>query len=470
MEAIDDVQFVIREPSKAYVDDMLWLPKALINVKAIKDSLEYWDVDGNIPIKRQLWDETANHLLCPREFLKAEDYSSFPFPIVDISPRTFPKISLRMKFQPKDDDQRRADHAFSKAYSGILNLACGKGKTYLALKKITELQCPALIVVHNTFLMKQWIDEAIPKLVDMGPNKVGIIQGQTFDWRHPITVAMIHTLVARVEEDRIPPEFRQWFGTVIFDEVHHISAPLFVLSAPLIRGRRYGLTATHQRADGTDFIYKFHIGRVFHADLVQKILPRIYFQITPIYVDLKDSKVHDKTGQVHLGKLRSYMGELDESNNFRAKCIKEAVDEGRKILVVSHSKNQLKILHEMFSGSGLIIQETPQNDRPEIVRKSQVTFAIASLGFEGLDDDQLDTIFILLPFGSTNSPPNDLQQVIGRVQREREGKRTPVVIIFEDVKIPILRALCNIMRRQLREWDKHVPGMPALSYQILSVR
>lgn len=462
------MRLVKKEPDKAYLSDMLWLPKSHISEKAIKEALQYWDVEKGNAVLRRLWDETRDHLIVPREFLKPEQYPRFPFPFIDLTPKKFHKTNLWVKNEPRNDQQKAALAAFPQTHGGILNLGCGKGKTFLSLKRVAEIGCPILVVVHNTFLMKQWMTEAIPFHVELPiGEKVGVIQGDQFDWKRPITVAMIHTLAARADEGRLPPDFYSWFGAVIFDEVHHLSAPLFATTAPLIKGMRFGLTATDKRTDGTDFIYKFHIGDIFYTDLTQDLIPRIYFQYTPVTVDLKREEVLDVKGDVNIGRLRSFIGDLPLSNNFRAFCIREALNEGRKILCVSHSKNQLRNLSEMFPGSGLIIQETPAEERTRIVRSSQVTFAIASLGFEGLDDDNLDTVFALLPFGSKDAPPNDLQQVMGRIQREKEGKHHPVLVIFDDIGVKPFHAMCNTMRKALKEWDKHVPGMPALSFQTL---
>ena len=251
---MDNIRLIVRDPRKAYVSDMLWLPKALVAEKPIKDALQFWDVEKGNAVMRCLWAETRDHLICPREYIKPEQYSRFPFPFVDLTPKKFQKTNIWVKTEPRDDDQRAARAAFGHAHAGILNLACGKGKTYLALKKVEELGCPALIVVHNTFLMNQWVSEAIPKFVELPPGEnIGVIQGQTFDWEHPITVAMIHTLANLAENGKLTPEFRRHFGIAIWDEVHHLSAPLFLKTASVPMGVRYGLTATDKRADAMDF-------------------------------------------------------------------------------------------------------------------------------------------------------------------------------------------------------------------------
>lgn len=459
------LRLVAREPDKAYVSDMLWLPKKLIPQQAIKEGLQYWDVEGKQAILRKLWEETEHHLVCPREYIKVAQYSQFGFPFVDLTPREFPESGIYVKNEPRDDAQRKAFEALKQSSGGILNLACGMGKTFLALKHASIVGRPLLVVVHNSYLFDQWMNGAIPEHVELPPKeKVGVIQGNRFDWERPITVAMIQSLASRFEKGDIPPEFRRHFGMVVYDEVHHLSAPVFVQTAPLVTGLRYGLTATEKRADGFDFIYKYHLGETFYTDLIQKLIPRIYFQLTPVYVDLKCDEIRDVKGELNIGKLRTFVGTQDASNAFRAKCIQEALDQGRKILAVSHSKEQLIRLHEMFPGSGLVVRETPVEERSEIVKKSRISFAIASLGFEGLDDPELDMVFALLPF----KQPNDLQQVMGRIQRPLNDKLTPVVVIFDDVRVGPLHGMCKTMQQNLKEWDKHVPGMPPLGFTVLN--
>lgn len=443
-------KFVRKDPDKAYVDNMLWLPISRINKQAVKNSLEFWGVEKGEATKREIWSETEHHIVTPREFIKPELYPNFNFPFVDLTPKKFLPNGLDTCIVLRDEVQERAYRAFEESHGGVLNLSPGKGKTVLALKKIVDSGWPALIVVHNTYLLEQW-KEKIAEFIILPPNEtVGIIQGKKFDWKHPITVAMIHSLAGRSDKGFIDREFGHHFGIVIFDEVHHLSAPMFEKTAPIVRGQRFGLTATPQREDGMEFIYKYHIGGIFYKDTESDIIPKIYFQRTPISLDLDDPDVRrgvfDISGTLNIPKLRSFMGRHEESNRFRYRCIKEAVDKGRKIICLSHSKDLVINLHRMFPGSGIIINETPQSDRTGIVRSSQLVFAISRLGGEGLDDPALDTLFYLTPFSSSV----ELEQSIGRMQRHHEGKKHPVVVMFED-DIGPFRGMCFKIKKLLQE-------------------
>lgn len=443
----------VRTPGKAYVDRMLWLPKDGIHQQSITNALEFWDVEDRAPTCVRLWEDSPNHVGVPREFLKVNDYPSYPFTFVDASPQSFPKSGITTNISLRNEKQQEAYAAMQANPNGILNLGCGKGKTVLALKRLAELGCPGLVVVHNTYLLDQWQKRIEEHLQLPAGEKIGIVQGTEFDWERPVAIAMIHTLAQRAKEGKLPAAFSRHFGLGIYDEVHHLSARHFSQTAHVIMGNRLGLTATPKRLDGLEYIYQYHLGPVFYTDTEQDLIPRTYFQLTPSKLDLsKDNEeVRDKSGELNIPLMRGALGRDPEALKFRWGCIMEAVNQGRKILAISHSRDQLLALHEMTPGSALIISDTPQEERAALVTKSHVTYAIAKLGVEGLDEPKLDTLFFLTPFSSEN----DLEQAIGRIgSRDPSAKKGhPVAVIFDDVHIPPFHAMCKNLKRKLNEWS-----------------
>lgn len=324
--------------------------------------------------------------------------------------------------------------------------------TKLALKKIAQKKVPTLVVVPDGGIMTQW-QEAI-----MGGDHtpqglafdgaLGTIQGPTFEWGpgYPITVALITTLALKIRDGKVPEEFFRYFGLVVYDEVHQLGAPVFSLVASPFYGDRIGLTATVQREDGLDPIYRYHLGEPFYSDLTQDLVPRIYFWETPAKVEFEKScKVN---GMVNISLLRTKVGRDLVGNTYRYWAIKDALEQGRKLLVLSHSKDQLKLFHAMFPDSGLIVSETPREERTSILRSNQLVFAISRLGSQGVDDDRLDTLYWFTPFRSKIA----LQQSMGRIQRALAGKKTPVMVVFEDRAIGPMKQLCRTLRSNLKSW------------------
>lgn len=450
------VNLVVKKPDSAYVSTMLWLPKALIRAEAVKNALQYWEVKGGDTVLTKFWSETEHHLVIPREFISPEQYRNYGFPFIDLTPRRFARTHISDKIAMRNEEQVKAWEHLQRARGGILNLACGKGKTVLALKKISELNVPSLIVVNDGVQLNHWKGEIERHLILPSGEAIGIYQGNLEDWKRPITIATIQTLARRAMDGEVPPEFSTWFGSVWFDEVHHLSAPWFVLSAPLVTGLRFGLTATADRLDQRQWVYNFHVGEIFYTDLEQPLIPEVFFQETDVIIDEDSREARDKAGEVSVSKLRSVLGVHPRSLQIREFCIREAADAGRKVLSISHSKQMLINLAERFPASALVISETPAEDRIPAVRASRVAFSIEKLGKECLSDDALDALFILTPFSS----PNDLQQMIGRVQREFLGKRLPIVVIFWDKRVERFTGMIYQLKKTLKQWKIKFQDLP----------
>lgn len=342
-----------RDPSKGYISDMLWIPKGLINVEGVKHALEFELQERDSTRMLTLWEEAEHHLVVPRAFWNPADLGDLTW--VDARARHFHKteVTSSIKLDHKllqsgqvvptgDNIQRNAIAALRKANGGTLQMRCGGGKTPVALHFSALLQVPTIIAVDNTTLLQQWQDEIARHLVV--PGGVGLIQGQVRDWKKSIVMTTYQTLANWAST--MPEEVRRWFGLVIWDEGHHVSAPTFSRSAPLFYGYRLALTATPSRADGSHVICQHHVGDVIFKDVKQVNPPAITFKWTGVALDQQDAAmmaaVSDKNGEVHIGKLAGYLG----ANRARLwdHVIAEAkakVAAGHKVLVLSYSVDEV---------------------------------------------------------------------------------------------------------------------------------
>jgi superfamily II DNA or RNA helicase len=223
----------------------------------------------------------------------------------------------------------------------VLQLGCGSGKTVVALDFAARRGVPFLIVLDTTELIRQWREE-IADCLEI-PEGVGLIQGPHFDWKKPAVIATYHTLAAKAH--LLPEEARRWYGTIIFDEAQHIAAPTFSRTADLFYGLRLGLTATPDRDDGYHVIYNFHLGPVIYKNLLQDLRPKLYFVWTGMGLDISDPKVQaaarDKNGELHIGKIASFLGAWPKRIEFVLNQIRQAVANDRKVLVLSKSVDAL---------------------------------------------------------------------------------------------------------------------------------
>lgn len=451
-------RFTQLDPAVGYLSNNLILPKAACNVPVIKAALTfqlneeeeiYDEVVGEFlvrPKRLRLWDENAHHLIVPRHFLNKAQRKEFPCEFKELEKVEFEKAPITDLIRLRNQSQSLARDALVHHKSGILNLSCGKGKTVVALKTAATFKLPTLIVVNTAALMEQWKDEIRAHLrVD----SIGTIQGPIADWRHPIVVATVQTLSNK--RDQWPKEFRRYFGTVIYDECHHMAAPVFVRSADLFYGHRFSLTATATRTDGLEAIYQAHLGRVVYQDLSQDLIPHTIFHVMKWELPICDKRyVTDSNGDIHPAKVRTYLGRLNWRNKIIYKFLSQDLTEGRTILVLSHGLKHTKIMQAYFSasGSGLITGDTAQADRIMALRNTNPVFGTFQLAREGLNKPELDTLYITTPF----SAANDLQQAWGRIQREYPGKKSPLVRVFEDTAFAQCKKACNRQRRVLRRF------------------
>jgi DNA excision repair protein ERCC-3 len=145
--------------------------------------------------------------------------------------------------------------------NGVLVLPCGAGKTVIGLAASARAGCHTLVIATNLLAARQWASELRDKS-DIDPELIGEYSGERKDIR-PFTVATYQVLTWRdpkaSESSDIDVQYphlnvfrqRQW-GTIIYDEVHLLPAPVFRATAEIQAVRRLGLTATLVREDGKE--------------------------------------------------------------------------------------------------------------------------------------------------------------------------------------------------------------------------
>jgi superfamily II DNA or RNA helicase len=454
-----DRRYVEKDRDRAYLTNNLLLPKRFVNTSVIKAALTFvlndeepildelsGEIIGSRPKTLKLWDETDSHVIVPRDFLPREQYQEFRCAFEEVPPPQFEEVRIDDHIELRDKEQLEAYEALLNNISGTLNLSCGKGKTVIALKAAATFKVPTLVVVNTTALLEQWKEEIERHL---GVRSIGVLQGTTQNWKgHPIVLAMVHTLSNR----SWPTEFRRRFGLVLYDEGHHMSAPVFVLSADLFYGRRFSLTATASRTDGLEVVYQYHLGRVIHSNLTQELIPNTVFHTMKWEMPVEHKRlVVDRNEDISIPRVRTYLGRLEWRNNLIYELLLRDLQEGRQILVLSHSVGHVEALHNYLSaaGAGMITGETPQESRMAILRNGNPIFGTFQLAREGLNKPSLDTLYVVTPFSNSN----DLQQAWGRIQRRFAGKKDPLVRVFEDAAFSCCVKSCGHLRGVLRKFN-----------------
>lgn len=357
------MKVIQRQGDQGYLDRWLWVPKTYVTVDAVKSALTHVLSDGYTGTERvlYLWKETTEHLLVPRAFW---DPMRLPFPVVDCRPQSYPLVdfghSIRLDHKLVDVNgqvrlmstgrsvQKNSVQALYNAPGGVLQLACGKGKTVIALYKIAMGRIPAIVMVDNTNLLYQWKGEA-EKFLDV-PGGVGIFGDGKREWKRGLVLATYHS-VANWSET-ITEEERCWFGQIFWDEGHHVSAPIFAKTADMFYGNRYSLTATPERDDGLHVVADVHVGPVLFKDLTPTMSPNFAFYWTGLELDLTDptvqSRVLDINQEVNLSRVNSFFGQWQQRLHLIIDLVNEATKYGRRVLVLSNSVDEVVNLMAIY--------------------------------------------------------------------------------------------------------------------------
>ena len=122
---------------------------------------------------------------------------------------------------------------------GLLDVDPGKGKTVMALNIVAQLGKCALVIVHKSFLLNQWI-ERIEQFLPGA--RVGKIQGQVIDIENKdIVIGMLQSLSMK----EYPKDTFRNFGLAIYDECFPRNTLLHTSRGPMEIGELYDIWIMH---------------------------------------------------------------------------------------------------------------------------------------------------------------------------------------------------------------------------------
>lgn len=338
------------------------------------------------------------------------------------------------------------DELLNKSSGGILSLMTGEGKTITSLYVLSQLKSKTIVVVNKIPLMKQWESEIKQFLPSV---KVGCIQGQKNVNVEgcDIVIAMLQSL-AKID---YPDTLFESFKAVIIDEIHNTSSRVFskVLSK-LCCKYTIGLSATPQRSDGCEHVFKYHIGDIVYQSQNKKRKGKDPV-LQLIKIDSKEYKeittVNKFTGQtqIQFTTMLNDLTVMPKRNKLILELVKEYIKDNRKILVLSDRRNHLINLKKQLDEDksvaftyGLFLGSMKISELNKS-KASQVILATYSAFGEGVSEKDLDTLILTTPkkfIGHLkNSSKNDsgkLEQIIGRIFRKEHTERNPLIIDFND--------------------------------------
>ena len=392
------------------------------------------------------------------------------------------KISIKHKFNPRDELQVQAINSFvsNNKRHLILNCSCGFGKSYCALKIAEKLSISTLLLVDENLLLDQWI-ENIENDCIFDLSKLGIVgKGKEEYVNKDVIIASKDTLINRPE---IINYLNKHIGFVVVDEAHVASADIFQsVLKELNPYRVLGLTATPKRSDGLSYLMHEQIGPICFKAEREKLLKlgsimnpelRVFYVNRGEYFKEKLDEYRtkkksellaikpDKDNKYKIGNrkyTKKYWEKKVKETQFLdydwqflsntvendiktiqtiSKIIKHHYDVGdqsicicRKIEFAKKYLETLKSMGVKENEIALILGETKSSERMELIERAKnkelKIIITSSILDKGISIDSANVLFLLYPSKNENST----EQRIGRVSRTQKGKTYAYVYDF----------------------------------------
>ena len=337
---------------------------------------------------------------------------------------------------------------------GIINVACGNGKTVMALHILSRLRVRALVVVHKTFLVDQWVERIAEFLPDA---RIGRLQGPVCDvqGKH-VVICMLQSLTGGREYDL------DGFGAVVVDECHHTSAEVFSRALHRLNCRHsLGLSATVRRKDGLSHVFQWFLGPVVYSN---KAVGRRRAANAPPPAEVmaaefacQDPAYREERyvfgSRVDIVGMVSNVCRFAPRTAFVADAVMAALaaHPERKVLVLSERRSHLVDIHAAVterSNANAIAEAAaapPEAEagstkrgavsigfyvggvKQEELKRSEAADVILgtfSMAAEGMDIPALNTLVLA-------TPKSDVEQAVGRILRVQHGRRGPVPLVID---------------------------------------
>lgn len=405
-----------------------------------------------------LGSDEGKYIVLPRglreEILKKFDNAGISYKIEDKRTKGQElNISFRGELR---ESQIPAVETMLENETGILHAATAFGKTVVCCDMIARRGISTLILVDRADLMNQWIkrleefldiDEELPEYqTKTGRTRkrkslIGNLQGAHDTLTGIVDVAMIRSLK---KKDGFHPKLKE-YAQVYFDECHHAASDSAIEVLQEINAKYvYGVTATPKRGDGKEKINKFLLGPIRYRFTAkdraeeQNINHLVYPRFT------RTVKPH------HLSKTPygNDAYELIRNNDVRdeqiIRDVADCVQAGRTPVVLTKYVDHAKKLSErlktyadrliLLTGANGTKARRAQVEELNKVDDSDslILVGTGSLLGEGFDFPRLDTLFMATPV----SGENVVEQYVGRLNRDYDGKENVIVYDYVDSHIP----------------------------------
>lgn len=415
------------------------------------------DIEGYIKIPRGLLEAVIHK--CEKSEI---DY--------DIEDRREKGRPVRVLFQGElKMQQDLAAQRLLKFDCGILSAATAFGKTVVCSYLIAKRKVNTLILLESTDIISQWEDELNRFLrVDEEPpayetktgrvkkrtSVIGTLKGGKDTMTGIIDIAMIGSLYKKgAFHERLNS-----YGMVIMDECHHAASATAQEILKKVNAKYvYGVSATPMRSDQLEKINYMLLGPVRHqyTALERTVEQGIDHLVIPRYTRV----ISTAANKNDINEAYVLVSNSDVRNAQILDDIRECIKKGRTPVVLTKYKEHAKFIYDNVQGTddyAFILYGDNSNKENETIRrqlkdvprdKSLILVATGQKIGEGFDYPRLDTLILASPVSFAGR----LEQYVGRLNRDYEGKKDVIVYDYIDSHIPVFD---NLYLKRLRTYKK----------------
>jgi superfamily II DNA or RNA helicase len=370
-------------------------------------------------------------------------------PYTDNASQLLETPRLKTTFQLRDYQSSALKYWNEAGSRGIVVLPTGSGKTVLAVKAIEEQQCSTLVVVPTLVLVDQW-RQVLQQAFNI---TIGALGGGKEEIE-PITVSTYDSARLRARK------LGNLFDFIVFDEVHHLTAPSNRrIAERYLARKRLGLTATLQKAEAPLEILETLVGpKVFElgvTDLAGSHLADFTVKTIRLPLSAAEQYEYNKQYDIYRSYLKSRNLQIRSSRDYlnfvkrsgrdrearraltaRNQAMDIALNSSSKIaylkqllksnpdektlIFTSHNKLVYNLSKEMLIPA--ITHQTPQEEREDILGRfhsgDYKRILTSRVLDEGVDVPDASMAVILSGSGSNRQ----FVQRLGRILRKSPGK------------------------------------------------
>lgn len=424
------------------------------------------DIDGYIKVPRGLVENIID------KCRKAE----IDFDITDHREKGRPiRVSFEGELRVQQDLAAQRLLTFD---NGILSAATAFGKTVVCSYLIAKRKVNTLILLESTNLIAQWEEELNRFLIiDEEPAEyktksgkvkkrksvIGILKGGKDTMTGIVDIAMIGSLYKKGEfHEKINS-----YGMVIMDECHHAASATAQEILKKINAKYvYGVSATPMRSDSLERINYMLLGPVRHSytAMERSAEQGIEHLVIPRYTRV----INTSENKDDINEAYNLISSSMVRNEQIIEDIRNCVNMGRTPVILTRYKEHARLIYDSVREDADYVfllygdNSTKENEKVRAQLKAvpgDKTLILVATGQkigEGFDYPRLDTLMLAAPVSFAGR----LEQYVGRLNRDYEGKKDVIVYDYIDSHI---RKFDSMYLKRLRTYKK-------IGFQVMTER